>query len=105
MGNRIELLILLIAAWMLPSVAAAQQPADGAAGELFQEAIDKAHRRTVKIYGASVGRQKGYATGVIVSADGKVLTAQGVFLSGSSIRVVLPSGKVHLATVLRAIPQ
>ncbi|MCG8585981.1 MAG: S1C family serine protease [Pirellulales bacterium] len=83
------------------STVVAQVPADKESSDLFQTAINTAQQRTAKIYGASVGRQKGYATGIIVSGDGKVLTAQGVFLSGSSIRVVLPDGSVYLAKVLK----
>jgi serine protease Do len=93
--------MLLIAVVACSALGFAQEPAAGETGELFQAAIEQAQRRTVKIYGASVGRQQGYGTGIIVSGDGKILTAQGVFLSGSSIRVVLPDGAVYLAKVLR----
>ena len=71
------------------------------ANGLFSKAIHLAQKRTVKIFGASVGRAEGYATGIIVSAQGHILTAGSVILSGERIRVVMPDGKVHYATVKR----
>ena len=67
----------------------------------FAAAIELAQARTVKIYGGQIGREPGYATGLIVSADGQILTATSPLLSAEQIRVVLPSGVHHLATVLR----
>ncbi len=67
----------------------------------FAAAIANAQMRCVKIYGAAIGRESGYATGVIVSPDGDILTAQGIYLAGERIRVVLPDGSVHEATVRR----
>ena len=101
MNSRAILTSILLIALAYPQVTPAQETAERQKPGLFRVAIDQAHRRTVKIYGASVGRQKGYGTGISVSGDGKVLTAQGVFLSGSSIRVVLHDGTVCLAEVLR----
>ena len=67
----------------------------------FAAAIELAQTRTVKIYGGQIGREPGYATGLIVSADGQILTATSPLLSAEQIRVVLPSGVHHLATVVR----
>ena len=100
MVNLFKTTALLAAALACPCIAFADDT-KGETDELFDAAIDTAQRRTVKIYGAGVGRQKGYATGIVVSDDGKVLTAQGVFLSGSSIRVVMHDGTVNYATVIR----
>ena len=71
--------------------------ADGA----FASAIDAAQRRTAKIFGAGIGRSPGYATGLIVSPQGDILTAQGVYLQGDLLRVTLPSGQNHEAKVVR----
>lgn len=67
----------------------------------FRDAASRAQQRTVKIYGRGIGREKGYATGTIVSPDGLILTAHGVFLASPELRVVLPDGSLHYATVLR----
>jgi serine protease Do len=69
---------------------------------LFGKAIDYAQRRCVKIYGAGIAKEHGYATGIIVSDSGLVLTAFGLYVSGERpIRVVMPDGKEHLAQVVR----
>jgi len=118
MRNRSILLLLfpaLAAALLLASggVAAAQEAkaadaevkvdvkADADSGNVFADSLAYAQRRCVKIYGAQIGRVEGYATGLLISPNGLVLTGQGVFLSGSSIRVVLPDGSKHLAQVFR----
>lgn len=80
------------------SVAAAQDLAiDGA----FHSAVEYAQARTVKIYGAGIGRSPGYATGLIVSPRGEILTTQGVFLGGENLRVTLADGSTHAAQVVR----
>ncbi len=68
---------------------------------VFSPAIAYAQRRCVKIYGAGIGREKGYASGIIVSNDGLILTAQGVYLIGRRINVALPDGSIHRAHVVR----
>ena len=83
------------------SIAFAAQGTAARAEPLFRDAIAKAQACTVKIYGAGIGRDPGYATGVIVSADGQILTAQGLYLVGERIRIVLPDGRVEPASILR----
>ena len=68
---------------------------------LFQDVIDDAQGRMVKVYGAGAGRVNSYATGIIVSDDGKIVTMQGVFLDGEQVRVALPSGETVEASILR----
>jgi S1-C subfamily serine protease len=70
-------------------------------GNFFLNALNEAQSRLVKIYGAGIGREHGYATGVLVSGEGHIVTAQGVWLAGATIRVVLPDGSLHYATVER----
>src|SRR5688500_3997608 len=83
--------------------ARAEEPAadastlDGA----FTDAVNVAQKRTVKIFGAAIGRSPGYGTGLIVSPQGDILTAQGVYLAGDSLRVTLADGSTHYATVTR----
>lgn len=86
---------------------AAMSPHGAFAGERsspFTAAIEYAQQRTVKIYGASIGRVAGFATGLIVSAEGDIITAQGVHLSGYRVRVTLPDGTMHNAKVVRRDP-
>ena len=60
-----------------------------------------AQKRCVKIYGGGAGREHGYATGLLVSPDGLILTAQGIYLSEGRLRAVLPDGTRHDARVVR----
>src|SRR4051812_37430363 len=63
---------------------AADAPTDNsaAAQNVFADAVAYAQARCVKLYGAGIGREHGYATGMIVSPDGKILCAQGIYLAG-----------------------
>ncbi|HMC12552.1 MAG TPA: trypsin-like peptidase domain-containing protein, partial [Pirellulaceae bacterium] len=67
----------------------------------FTRAIELAQRRTVKIFGAGIGRSAGYASGIIVGPEGQILTAEGVFLGAADLRVTLPDGKTHRAAIVR----
>jgi serine protease Do len=75
--------------------------APGVDGSAFARAIEFAQRRTVKVFGAGIGRNAGYASGVVVSASGQILTAQSVFLGADNLRVTMADGQTHLATVVR----
>lgn len=66
-----------------------------------QEVFARSAPAVVKLYGASVGRQQGYGSGVLVSPDGLILTNLSVMLAGRSIRVVLHDGTTHEALLLR----
>ena len=68
---------------------------------LFSSAIATAQPRTVKVFGAGAGAVNPYATGIIVSADGLIVTQQGVFLDGDQVRVGLPNGELVSASVVR----
>jgi serine protease Do len=67
----------------------------------FAPAIAHAQSRMVKIFGAGIGRSPGYATGLIVSPEGDIVTTQGVHLATSSLRVVTPDGETHFAQVVK----
>ena len=67
----------------------------------FAEAIRFAQKRCAKIYGGGAGREHGYATGLLVSPDGLILTAQGMYLAEGRLRVILPDGSRHEAEVVR----
>ena len=85
----------------LMSLPALGQDLDQQQPNIATSALSLAQKRCVKIYGGAIGREHGYATGVLVSDDGYILAAQGVYLSGDRIRVVTPSGDVHFADVER----
>jgi len=67
----------------------------------FSKAIDHAQKRCVRIYGAGIGRERGYATGLIVSNQGHILTSQGIYLSGERLRVAMRDGRIYLASIVR----
>jgi len=67
----------------------------------FQTLSANAQPKMVKVFGAGAGRVDSFATGIIVSEDGKVITTQGVFLDGREVRVVTSDGVSHPATILR----
>ena len=71
-----------------------------AAGGL-RETLSYAQKRCARIYGSGAGREHGYATGLIVSPDGLILTAQGIYLSEGRLRVLLPDGTRHEARIVR----
>ena len=83
-----------------PPKAQKAQTAEVANGVL-KVAVDESQPRMVKVYGASAGRVDGYATGIIVSNEGHILTTRGVFLDGRSVRVVTGDGETHQASVLK----
>ena len=62
--------------------------------------IDQAMRRTVKVYGAGVAGERGYATGVVVSPDGRVVTTLSLLLQAASLRCVTHDGHVYPAKVV-----
>jgi len=70
------------------------------AGGPFDAAIEKAQQRVVKLYGGSLGREKGYGSGIVVSADGKIATALSILLEGRTLRVVLPDGRRFPARIV-----
>ncbi len=81
-------------AFVLAAIVAAQT----FAGELdpqspFADAIAAASQRVVKLYGATLGREKAYGSGVLVSADGRIVTALSLMLEGRTLRAVLPDGR------------
>jgi serine protease Do len=94
-------ILTLVPLLLFAATLQAQSPADNAAAHAFAPAVEAAQARTVKVYGGAIGRTPGYATGMIVSESGDILTANGVFLAGQNLRVGLPDGSTHAATVVR----
>ena len=90
------LILLAVCCWS-PAILA--QSDDG--NNLTAQALEAANPRMVKIYGASAGQVEGYATGILISDDGQILTTQGVYLNGRRVRVVTADGKSHQASIIR----
>jgi serine protease Do len=89
------LLVLLAGLSLASSARAAENDS------VFAEALAYAQPRCVKLYGAGTNIEAGYATGLVVSRDGLILTAQGIYLSANRLRVVLPDGSQHDAQIVR----
>ncbi|MGD8451674.1 MAG: S1C family serine protease [Phycisphaerae bacterium] len=90
--------VLLLAAILASCGIVGVQDADNASW--FSEAVSAAQQRVVKLYGAGLGREKAYGSGVVVSADGKIVTALTVLLEGRGLRAVLPDGRTLAAEVV-----
>ena len=66
----------------------------------FDRAVEAALPRVVKLYGLGVGTQAGYGSGVLVSADGLVLTVFSLLIDSDHIRAVTSDGTVFGAEVV-----
>lgn len=73
----------------------------GKESNIFSKAFAIAKKKTVKIYGGTIGMEHGYASGIIVSPDGQIITAIGMFLSSNNLKVTMPDGNVYTAEVLK----
>lgn len=73
---------------------------------LVEQAIDRVMPSMVKVHGASGIRTiTGYGTGILVSAEGHILTLDQVMLQKDRTRVVLYDGSVHRAKLLPEDPK
>ncbi|PCJ58288.1 MAG: hypothetical protein COA79_13605 [Planctomycetota bacterium] len=68
---------------------------------LFSKVFNESEAKCVKVYGGTLGTEHGYAAGMIISPDGHIITALGMFLSSKKLRVVLNTGDVFYAKVIR----
>ena len=100
-ARQLALVLGRIVAVALAGVVGPSSYADDAADSAFAPAVAIAQQRTVKVFGAGIGRTPGYATGLIVGPQGEILTSQGIFLNADSLRVTLPDGTTHAASVVR----
>lgn len=64
------------------------------------EAIDSAIQRSVKLYGLGAGKLEGYGTGLLVSAEGHVLTVSSLLIDAKKVRAVTADGKKYEARVV-----
>lgn len=66
----------------------------------FGPAVDAVLPRVVKLYGLGAGLEAGYGSGVILSADGVVLTVYSLLIDARRIRAVTSDGTTYSANVL-----
>jgi serine protease Do len=100
---RIAATLLLILLLAVTDFAFSQESAESTSDHsngFFQSLVDEAQPKMVKVFGAGAGRVDSFATGIIVSENGKIITTQGVFLDGREVRVVTSDGVSHPATIL-----
>ncbi|MHC4236155.1 MAG: S1C family serine protease, partial [Planctomycetota bacterium] len=69
-------------------------------GSGFDQAIETAVARTVKLYGLGAGRQPGYGSGIVVSPNGQILTVLSILIDSSNIRAVTADGGRYRAEVI-----
>jgi len=101
---------MLIRLLMILSALGAPSRAEGTGGvpPAMPNAVEATVKRVlptvVKLYGAAGGSVHGYGTGVLVSADGLILTIDSILLDGRNIRAVLADGRQFRAEVVRRDP-
>lgn len=88
---RFVAVILRLCAIAVASGAALAQSAP--VDNTFASVIRIAQQRVVKIYGGGIGREHGYGSGVLISADGEIVTTLSVMLESPGMRVVLADGR------------
>ena len=94
------LIVLLLSGGSLP-LRAAEAGASSEGGNALEAVVAQAVPRVVKIYGAGIGRTRDFGSGVLVSADGKVVTVLSLMLDATNLRVVTADGTRYRATVVR----
>lgn len=90
--------IAVVLALALSAATAAQN--EPAAGPLA-DAIDAARQRVVKLHGGGFGSEYGYGSGVLIAADGQIVTTLSVLLESPGLRVVLGDGRRFPAEVVK----
>ncbi|MFQ5429933.1 MAG: S1C family serine protease [Phycisphaerae bacterium] len=89
--------LLLLAPWCRPAEAA-----PNVAPNTVRRALDSAAAAVVKLHGGRLAREHGYGTGFLISADGDIVTAASLLLSGRSLRAVLSDGRAFPARLVRS---
>ncbi len=99
--------------WLLPALAASlatplslfafrhsplSPPPTNPLGTIF----DRANAAVVKLYGPGAGREHGYGTGVLVSADGRIVTTLSLLVSTGQVQVILSDGRRFDGQLIRS---
>jgi len=58
----------------------------------------------VKVYGGSIAAEKAYASGVVVTPEGEIVTPLLLLLDAIQLRIVTADGRVHVARVVHRDP-
>lgn len=97
------LTVILLSTWTIPSASLSQDLSRvEEEGGKVHAAIRRSVPRVVKVIGASgIRNVLGKASGTIVSAEGHILTLDGVMLKTANLRVVLSDGRILKGKVLR----
>jgi serine protease Do len=74
------------------------------AANTLHTAVDRALPCVVKIYGGTIGRTRGFGTGVLTSPDGEIVTVDSILLDARNLRVFLSDGRLFRAEVVRRDP-
>lgn len=90
-----------LAALIAAGVCAAGTNCAADADDPLVVAMERAQNRVVKLYGSRIGNEKGYGSGVVVSADGQIVTTSSLMLDGANLRAVLPTGAILPAKVIK----
>lgn len=101
--NVVVLLALFLGSLKTPAYAQVDthEPSDAGHSTFIQTMIEQAQPAMVKVVGASAGRVQGATTGFLISNDGLIISAQGVYLDGKRVQVILADGSKHVASVLK----
>lgn len=78
-----------------------QQRGHDVAPNTLITALDRAMPSIVKLYGSGIGREHSYGTGVLVSADGQVVSTTSLLLAGRNLRATLHDGRTFPAKLIR----
>jgi S1-C subfamily serine protease len=99
----LRLLLAALVATSAPTVTCIWQSNANAAA--LHETIRDVQRKVVKIYGAGGMKElEAYQTGILISAEGHVLTVQSYVLDTDDLAVVLDDGRKFKAEVLGVDP-
>lgn len=92
----------LLAVMVAIGIAAGTTPAPATPGETIADAA----RKVVKLYGAGgVRGLEAFQTGILVSADGQIVTVMSTVLDADEIACVLDDGRRYVATVVGIDPR
>ena len=93
--------LLISAAAARPAAAQEGAPSGAGTASGLPEAVSAALPCVVKLYGAAMHLEHGYAVGVIVSEDGLAVTSSGLLLDARNLRAVLHDGRKVEVSVVR----
>ncbi|RME37112.1 MAG: serine protease, partial [Planctomycetota bacterium] len=76
----------------------------GARANGLERAIQRVLPRVVKLYGAGTGLEAGFGSGILVSADGLVLTVYSLLIEGHNVRAIDAKGRSYAVRIVSVDP-